>query len=112
MMKSNRHTNSLRILGISSQGYIGQCACCDHYNFVYGNALFIFSYEGLRGFYQMLQESVSVYRLSEALPNGKDIVLPSPIPNFMLTFKESEIEDIKDMFQETFLTLEIDRIIA
>ncbi|PWJ59930.1 hypothetical protein CLV98_101105 [Dyadobacter jejuensis] len=111
MIEPSKHSNSLRILGQARQGYIGQCACCDHYNFVYGNALFIFTADGLRGFYNMLSESVQMYQLSEALPNGKDFVLPSPIPNFMLTFNHQEIEEIKDMFQEAFLTLEIDSII-
>lgn len=46
------------------------------------------------------------------LPNQKSYLLPSPIPNFMLSFSDEEIEEIKNLFQESLLAMEIDRIFA
>ncbi|TDE12507.1 DUF6686 family protein [Dyadobacter psychrotolerans] len=112
-MHDDSHSYStLRILSQSANGYIGRCNCCDHYNFVFGNFLFLFSEEGLNGFCSILYDKQHVHSLESPLPNGKNILFPSPIPNFMLSFTEEEIEEIKGLFQETLLALEIDRIFA
>ena len=111
MQKDSHSYSSLRILGQSENGYIGQCACCEHYNFAFGNLLFVFTADGLNGFNSMLYESDQVQLLDTPLPNRKNYVLPSPIPNFMLSFSEGEIEEIKNLFQESLLALEIDRIL-
>ncbi|KAA6432815.1 hypothetical protein FEM33_23240 [Dyadobacter flavalbus] len=104
--------NSLRILSQSEHGYIGQCSCCDHYNFVFGNFLFIFTKSGLHGFHNVLYDKSQVQILEIPLPNGKEVILPSPIPNFMLSFSKSEIDEVKGLFQESLLALEIDRIFS
>ncbi len=104
--------NSIKILGQSAQGYIGQCDCCDHFNFVYGNVLFIFTLQGLRNFHEVLEDKLDMHHLSEPLPNGKDHLLPSPIPNFMLAFNSHELKDISHIFQETFLAIEIEKLIS
>lgn len=102
--------NTLRVLSQSDNGYIGQCSCCDHYNFVFGNFLFIFTEDGLNGFNSVLYENDLFHSLETALPNGKCVLLPSPIPNFMLSFSKVEMTEIKGLFQETLLALEIERI--
>ena len=110
-MQEDPHAyNSLRILAQSDNGYIGQCNCCDHYNFVFGNFLFIFTEDGLNGFHSVLYDSNQFHSLDKPLPNGKSTLLPSPIPNFMLSFNQGEMEEIKGLFQETLLALEIDQI--
>ncbi|CAG5009678.1 hypothetical protein DYBT9275_04548 [Dyadobacter sp. CECT 9275] len=112
MPEASHSYNSLRILSQSDRGYIGQCNCCDHYNFVFGNILFVFTEDGLRGFQSILYEQDHLHELNEALPHGKTHLLPSPIPNFMLSFDGPELEEIKNLFQETFLILEIDKIFS
>ena len=112
MQEDSHSYNSLRILSQSNNGYIGQCNCCDHYNFVFGNFLFIFTEDGLNGFHSVLYDQNQFHSLDAPLPNGKSTLLPSPIPNFMLSFNENEVEEIKGLFQETLLALEIDRIFA
>jgi hypothetical protein len=102
MQEEPHSNNSLRILGQSENGYIGQCNCCGHYNFVFGNFLFIFSEDGLRGFHSVLYEQHQFHRLDEALPHGKTYLLPSPIPNFMLSFGDDEIGQIKIFFRKLF----------
>lgn len=104
--------SSLRILSQSKNGYIGQCHCCDQYNFVFGNVLFVFSEEGLNGFHAVLYDKSQFHSMETALPHGRNHLLPSPIPNFMLSFSDQEVEEIKNLFQETLLTLEIDRIFS
>jgi len=110
MQDASHSFNTLRILSQSDNGYIGQCNCCDHYNFLFGNFLFIFTEDGLNGFRSVLYDNTQFHSMETALPNGKNILLLSPIPNFMLSFSEVEIEEIKGLFQETLLALEIDRI--
>ena len=112
-MHDDSHSYStLRILSQSDKGYIGRCTCCDHYNFVFGNILFLFSEDGLNGFRSLLYDQQHVHALESPLPNGKNVLLPSPIPNFMLSFTEEEMDEIKGLFQETMLALEVDRILA
>jgi hypothetical protein len=112
MQEASHSYNSLRILSQTEKGYIGQCNCCDHYNFVFGNFLFIFTEDGLNGFHSMLYEQQQLHHLDSPLPNRKNYLLQSPIPNFMLAFDENEVEEIKNLFQECLLALEIDRIFA
>lgn len=112
-MKDSSHSfSTLRILSQSENGYIGQCNCCDHYNFAFGNLLFIFTEEGLNGFHGMLYEHDQAHTLGSSLPNGRRILFPSPIPNFMLSFNEEEMEEVKVLFQETFLVIEVDKIFS
>lgn len=112
MHQDSHSYNSLRILSQSENGYIGRCKCCHHYNFAFGNLLFIFTEDGLNGFQSMLYDPNHLHTLESALPNSKSVILPSPIPNFMLSFSDAEVEEIKGLFQETLLALEIDRIFA
>ncbi|KAA0990739.1 DUF6686 family protein [Dyadobacter aurulentus] len=112
-MRDESHSpNSLRILSQSDCGYIGQCNCCDHFNFAFGNILFIFSEDGLRGFQSVLYEEFHFHKLEEPLPNGKNYMLPSPIPNFMISFNNEEIEQVKRLFQEALIVLEVDKIFS
>lgn len=112
-MEEDSHSyNSLRILSQTENGYIGQCNCCDHFNFVFGSFLFIFTEDGLRGFHSVLYEQQHFHRLEEALPHGKTYLLPSPIPNFMLSFDDNELDQIKILFQEAFLVIEVDKIFS
>ncbi|MCF0057858.1 DUF6686 family protein [Dyadobacter sp. CY356] len=112
MHDASHSHSSLRILSQSKNGYIGQCSCCDHYNFVFGNVLFIFSEDGLSGFHAMLYDKHQFQSLDTALPHGRNHLLRSPIPNFMLSFNDDEVEEIKNLLQETLLALEIDRIFS
>ena len=111
-MSANYHPNiALRLLSQTSNGYIGQCPCCDRFNFMFNNLLFIFNQESLQKFGQMLYEEKYLAPIAPALPNGHAHVLPSPLPNFMLTFRTDELEEIRTLFQETFMSLEIDSIL-
>ena len=107
---NSQSASSLRILSQTKNGYIGRCGCCDHYNFVYGNALFIFTAAGLDGFNQVLYNPDHWHVLDTHLPNEKSYVLPSPIPNFMLSFSGTEIEEMKGLFQEFYISKEIENI--
>lgn len=112
-MQNDSHSyNSLRILSHTLKGYIGQCNCCTHFNFAYGNVLFVFTEDGLRGFQSVLHDPYHIHRLGEELPHGKTHLLPSPIPNFMLSFDNEELEEIRGLFQEALLVLEVDKIFA
>jgi hypothetical protein len=110
-MEDSSHSYSkLRILSQTENGYIGQCSCCDHYNLAFGNFLLIFSENGLSGFNSMLHDRH--HALDTPLSNGKSIVLPSPIPSLMLSFNEAEMEELKGLFQESLLVMEVDKIFS
>jgi hypothetical protein len=111
MEQDNLHSaSSLRILSQTKKGYIGKCGCCEHYNFVYGNARFIFTEDGLDGFNQMLNNPDHWHLVDGNLPHHKSYVLPSPIPNFMLSFSDTEIEEMKGLFQEYCISKEVENI--
>ena len=112
MQEDSHSYNSLRILSHTDKGYIGQCNCCAHFNLAYGNVIFVFTEDGLRGFQTVLYDQYHMQSLGEALPNGKTHLLPSPIPNFMLSFDGTELEEIRTMFQEALLVLEVDKIFS
>ncbi|MGV3604524.1 MAG: DUF6686 family protein [Dyadobacter fermentans] len=112
MQEDSHSYNSLRILSHTDKGYIGQCNCCTHFNFAYGNVLFVFTEDGLRGFQTILYDQFHLQRLDQPLPHGKTHLLPSPIPNFMLSFDDIELEEIRTMFQEALLVLEVDKIFS
>ncbi|WP_353722936.1 DUF6686 family protein [Dyadobacter sp. 676] len=113
VMQEDPHSyNSLRILSQTAKGYIGQCHCCTRFNFAYGNVLFLFTEDGLRGFQSILYDQYHLHSPGEALPHGKTRLLPSPIPNFMLSFDDTELEEIRTMFQEALLVLEVDKIFS
>jgi hypothetical protein len=112
-MEDSSHSYSkLRILSQSENGYIGQCKCCDHYNFAFGNFLFIFTEDGLNGFHSALHDRQHIHALDTPMSNGKNILFPSPIPNFMLSFNVAEMEEVKGLFQESLLVMEVDKIFA
>jgi hypothetical protein len=112
MEHDNSHAaNSLRILSQSKNGYIGRCGCCDHYNFVFGNVLFTFTEDGLDGFNQVLYNPDHWHMLEASLPHDKSYVLPSPIPNFMLSFSKTEMEEMKGLFQEYYIFKELENIL-
>lgn len=112
MQEDSHSYNSLRILSHTNKGYIGQCNCCTHFNFAYGNVLFVFTEDGLRSFQTILYDQFHLQRLDQPLPHGKTHLLPSPIPNFMLSFDDIELEEIRTMFQEALLVLEVDKIFS
>lgn len=112
MQEDSHSYNSLRILSHTGKGYIGQCHCCTHFNFAYGNVLFVFTEDGLRGFQSILYDQYHLQSIGDALPHGKTHLLPSPIPNFMLSFDDTELEEIRTMFQEALLVLEVDKIFS
>lgn len=112
MEGSSHSSHKLRMLSQCENGYIGQCSCCDHYNFAYRNFLFIFTEAGLVGFQSMLYNEECLHVLETPTRNGKSVMLPSPIPNFMLTFDEVELEEVKALLQESLLVLEVDKIFA
>ena len=112
MQEDSHSYNSLRILSQADKGYIGQCHCCTNFNFAYGNLIFVFTEDGLRGFQSMLYDPHHIHSLGETLPHGKTHLLPSPIPNFMLSFDDIELDEIRTLFQEALLVLEVDKIFS
>ncbi|MHA4737566.1 DUF6686 family protein [Dyadobacter sp. MSC1_007] len=112
MQEDSHSYDSLRILSQTEKGYIGQCNCCNNFNFAYGNVLFIFTEDGLRGFQSVLYDGYHIQNLNEPLPHGKSHLLASPIPNFMLSFDNAEMEEIRNLFQEALLVLEVDKIFS
>lgn len=112
MHGSTHEHSSLRILSQSKNGYIGQCSCCGHYNFVFGNVLFMLSEDGLNGFHAVLYDESQFCTIDTALPHGRNHLLPLPIPNLMLSFNDEEVEEMKGLFQEALLALEIDQIFS
>jgi hypothetical protein len=111
-MSVNYHSNTeLRILSQTANGYIGQCPCCDRFNFSFNNLLFLFNLESLHGFGRILNEDEYVTAVNPPLPNGKRYSIPSPLPNFLLTFRIDELDEIRTLFQETLLVLQINNIL-
>jgi hypothetical protein len=100
------------ILAENEFGYIGQCSCCEEFNFAYKNILVTFSEEHLFHFSDWLIGNQNNPEFLFDLPHGKSRVYRSPVENLFLTFDEGELSQLSQLFTETQLVLEARKIVG
>ena len=100
-----------QILSENKFGYIGQCSCCQEFNFAYKNLLITFTEEHLFHFSDWLIGNQDNPAFLFDLPHGKTRVYRSPVENFFLTFTSEELQELSQLFNEVQLVLEARKIV-
>lgn len=90
-------------------GYVGICSCCGTYNVAFKNMLFSLSQAEFDWFSTLLTEKriMSEFRTS----HGKELLLPTPIPNYWILLTRAEIDQLLDMMTQCLLIVEARRIL-
>ena len=99
------------VLAENEHGYVGQCACCEEFNFAYKNLLITFSEEHLMSFFDWVLTNQDNPEFQYPLRHGRMHVYQSPVENLFVTFNEEELEDLQQLSTEVKLVLEARKII-
>ena len=99
------------ILATCAYGYIGKCSCCDKYNLVFNNQLFIFSEDDLRFFRRMLENDTTLFETGDICCNGRTIAMKTPMENFFLMFTPKEMDYFQNMLDESFIMIEVNKVL-
>jgi len=100
-----------QILSENEFGYIGQCSCCQEFNFAYKNLLITFTEEHLFHFYDFLIGNQDNPNFLFDTPHGKSHVYRSPVENLFLAFNAVELNELSQLFNEVQLILEARKIV-
>jgi hypothetical protein len=103
--------SSFRILAECDHGYIGICDCCREFNFAYKNILLTFQEEEICRFFDWIISKRNCPKHMMPLHNGRDRVFSSLNSNLFLAFHDSELEDIIQLYQQTRIMLEAERML-
>ncbi|MEA5460908.1 DUF6686 family protein [Arcicella sp. LKC2W] len=86
------------------QGYIGFCNCCQMVNVCYKNSLFCFQLSEYQWFCGIINERKSMLEFHTS--HGKEIMMRTPMNNYYILFKESELDELSEMLQKAALLVE------
>ncbi|MBA4853494.1 DUF6686 family protein [Emticicia sp. BO119] len=103
--------HKLLVLASSAYGYIGKCHCCEKYNLVFNNQLFIFSEDDLRQFRRMFEDENTIFEAGDLCCNGRSKGMRTPINNFYLLFTPKELAYFKNMLDDTFVMIEVNKVL-
>ncbi|PLK43717.1 DUF6686 family protein [Emticicia sp. TH156] len=103
--------HKLLILASCSYGYVGKCPCCEKYNMVFNNQLFVFPEEDLRQFRRILDDGDTVFNAGDLCCNGRNIGLKTPVSNFYLMFTPREFEHLRIMLDDAFVMIEVNKVL-
>ncbi len=102
---------NFNIIAECSRGYIGQCTCCNEYNFAFNNLLITFSEEHLAWFFDWLLQNRDNPDLYFPLANGQDRIYRSPLDNFFITFNFNELEELEMLYGQVQLVWQARKIV-
>lgn len=90
-------------------GYVGICKCCKTFNVAYKNMLFSLKEAEFERFKYMLsqKEMMSEFRTT----HGKELLISTPVPNYFILLKYSEITQLLGMLHQCSLIVEAKRIL-
>ena len=98
------------ILSEKKEGYTGKCSCCDNINFVYKNIAIKFTPDEFDMFSTYLNTLNTEDFILENI-NGRNVFMRSPVKNIVFCFSKAEIEEIRELLNETALLLDVYRIL-
>jgi len=100
-----------RTLVECADGYIGVCTCCHEFNFAYKTVLVSFQEEEMHRFFEWLTSNRKTREHYLPLPHGRTRVFSSPHSNLFLTFKDEELDEILDLYQQALLLLKAEALL-
>ena len=106
------HKNDrFKTLSEHEHGYIGMCLCCQEFNFAYKNVLIGFREDEMENFFEWIRANQFNPDHYTQLQHGRSRIFTSPHSNLYLVFTDEEIEEILEMYTETKLVLEAQRVL-
>jgi hypothetical protein len=88
------HSKSLTVLAESPRGYIGQCTGCHHITVAYGNIFLVMQASEYRDFCRVIQEKLGIRCYEMPLPNGKQVLIPTPVSGVLFALSDAEFEEL------------------
>lgn len=86
----------------NNRGYIGYCKCCQTVSVCYQNSLFCFQLPEYQWFCKLIEERK--YMTEYNTSHGKEVLMKTPMNNYYILFKQSELDEFSEMLQQaTFL---------
>jgi hypothetical protein len=103
--------NGFRILSECADGYIGMCTCCREFNFAYKTILLSFQEEDMQRTFNWLIANGRTHKQSMPMRHGRRGILSSELSNLYLVFNKTDLEEIKVLFQQALLLLEVENVL-
>lgn len=85
-------------------GYIGYCKCCQTISVCYKNSLFCFQLPEYQWFCKLIEERKGM--LEYQTSHGKQVMMKTPMNNYYLLFKETELDEFLEMLQQAMFLVE------
>lgn len=92
-----------------SNGYIGQCRCCQTINIAFKNSLFIIQLDQFDDFCQLFR--ASNYLTPFYTTHEKEMILHTPMPSYFLLFSHDEIDELVEKLAEASPLIEAHAIL-
>lgn len=104
-------SHKLLILASCAYGYIGKCPCCEKFNLVFNNQLFIFSEDDLRQFRRMFDDENTIFDTGDVGASGRTLGMRTPLNNFYLMFTPKEMDNFRNMLDDAFVMIEVNKVL-
>ena len=99
-MTEKKCNPKLQIVHNNEFGYIGKCPCCNEIQFCLGNIVsFMPEPDFLKLYNSFRKIDDNVADRSLMMPNGKRIMLRTPVDNFLLSLSINEFRLVMDLFE-------------
>ena len=85
-------------------GYIGYCKCCQMVNVCYKNSLFRFQLSEYQWFCKLIEERKCMFDYHTS--HGKEVMMKTPMNNYYILFKESELDEFSEMLHKAMWLVE------
>ena len=107
-MADQVHHSRLHILFENEVGFVGKCPCCKEVRFGIGNVVSFMPEEGfIRLFRSLKKIDRQMERNLVEMPNGRKIMLRTPVDNFLLCLTPSEFKGVLELFSQAALKLRL-----
>ena len=99
-----QNTHKFTTIIENHHGYIGYCKCCQMVNVCYKNSLFCFQLSEYQWFCKLIEERKCMFDYHTS--HGKEVMMKTPMNNYYILFKESELDEFSEMLQKAMWLVE------
>jgi len=103
------HKHHFRSFAQNEFGYVGMCEDCRVVNVAFNNSLFCLSLDQFDAFAEMIFDRLAMQPFCTT--HGKELLLPTPMPNYFLLFSEDDLTNLCALLTEAAPVLEAQRIL-
>jgi hypothetical protein len=103
------HNHRFRTFAENEFGYVGMCAGCRTINVAFQNSLFCITLDQFDTFAEMMHKRLVMRPINT--PHGKELILPTPMPNYFLLFSDEDLRGLCALLSEAAPVLEAERIL-